>query len=113
MASRTRVRLLAALEGARELDTSAESSPQSSPQSSHQSSPDSVSSKSSFMRRKLDAAFDKECDLLEEITSKKIEKQITKLKVQALLQLDDDDTIFQRIMENHKKGLEATAKLMV
>lgn len=113
MSSRTRVRLLAALEEARELDTSITPSTEISTQSSPQSSPDSVCSKSSFMRRKLDAAFDKECDLFEEITSKKIEKQITKLKVHALLQLDDDDTIFQRIMENHKKGLEATAKLMV
>jgi hypothetical protein len=104
MASRTRVRLLAALEGARELDTSAESSPQSSPKSS----PDSVSSKSSFMRRKLDAAFDRECDLMDDIASHKIEQQITKLKVQALLQLDDE-TIFRQINENHKKGKADTA----
>uniref|UniRef100_A0A6C0K2M2 Uncharacterized protein n=1 Tax=viral metagenome TaxID=1070528 RepID=A0A6C0K2M2_9ZZZZ len=98
--SRTRVKLLLALEKDRELD------------SSPQISPDSVSSKTSSLRKKLDSAFDQEYDLMAEMVSNKVEKQIRQLKVQELMKLDEE-SMFQRIQENYNKGKTATAQLYV
>jgi hypothetical protein len=98
--SRTRVKLLLALEKDRELD------------SSPQTSPDSVSSKPSSLRKKLDSAFDQEYDLMAEMASNKVEKQIRQLKVQELMKLDEE-SMFQRIQENYNKGKAATAQLYV
>jgi hypothetical protein len=95
--SRTRVKLLLALEKDRELDSSPQTSPDSKPSS---------------LRKKLDSAFDKEYDLMAEMASNKVEKQIRQLKVQELMKLDEE-TMFQRIQENYNKGKAATAQLYV
>jgi hypothetical protein len=95
--SRTRVKLLLALEKDRELDSSPQTSPDSKPSS---------------LRKKLDSAFDQEYDLMAEIASNKVEKQIRQLKVQELMKLDED-AMYARIQENHKKGKDATAQLVV
>lgn len=89
MTSKTRVKLLIALEQDKSYDISLNCSPTNNP---------------SFIRKKLDDAYSQDC----EIVSEEIMQNIRiKSKVKALLDLDEE-ACYQKILENISTGKQMT-----
>ena len=95
MISRTRSKLLIAIEKDRELLCS----PQISPSES-----------SSFRRQRIDDIYDKEIDIINATVARKIEIAQIQGKVRELMYLDENDA-YTKILENIHNGRKITPEI--